>query len=131
MEFKKAVNFILSDRPVMLVDDSVDVQDAFQILAEIHDFPLIIAGNGCVALEKIAELKNDPAVLFVDLTMPIMNGAELLRQIYSRQIVNSTPIVIFSAREKDMSLESGRSYTWLAKPFNLNDVMNIIIKARA
>jgi CheY-like chemotaxis protein len=91
---------------------------------------LVTAKNGEDALVKLAELKEDPSVVFVDLNMPIMNGAEFLLRLKERGLATSSRIVIFTASEKQKISKLDNSLTWLSKPFNLVDVLKTINQAR-
>lgn len=111
---------------VFIVDDSADIRELFILLAELNGFTLDTAKNGKEALEKLADLDKEPTVVFVDLSMPIMGGAEFVRRFRDSGRGSSARIVIFSAREKESIPDPGRSLNWLAKPFNLTDVLKMI-----
>ena len=111
---------------VFIVDDSADVRELFALLAQLNGFSLETAKNGQEALAKLAGLDQEPSVVFVDLNMPVMNGTEFLRRVHESGLAASSRIVIFSAREKGSMPNVDSSLTWLSKPFNLTDVLNII-----
>lgn len=115
---------------VFVVDDSEDVVDLFKLLARQNNFSLVSACNGQEALQKLASLKSDPSIVFVDLNMPVMNGAEFLHRIQETGLAASSQIVIFSGYEKDDVDNLDKSLSWLKKPFTLNDVMDAINQAR-
>ncbi|MGZ3723277.1 MAG: response regulator [Bdellovibrionales bacterium] len=110
----------------MIVDDSADVRDLFVVLAELNGFIVETARNGKEALEKLAQLNADPSIVFVDLNMPVMGGAEFVRRLKETGLASTSRIVIFSGREKETVPNLDASLMWLAKPFELSDVLKVI-----
>jgi DNA-binding response OmpR family regulator len=102
------------------------VRELFVLLAQLNGFILDTAKNGEEGLAKLATLKEQPSIVFVDLNMPGMNGAEFVRQVRESGLAPTSKIVIFSAREKDSVPELDHSLMWLAKPFHLSDVLKVI-----
>jgi CheY-like chemotaxis protein len=115
---------------VLLVDDSSDVRAFFKVFTEIHDIPLITAKDGLEALEKLKALSFDPAVLFVDLNMPNMNGTEFIEKLRERGLASSSHVVICSGAERDSIPQIDSSTEWLQKPFELSELLRIIIEAQ-
>lgn len=108
------------------MDDSPDIRELFALLAQLNGFTLETSNNGQEALAKLASLEKAPSIVFVDLNMPVMNGAEFVQKIRERGLAPSSHIVIFSAKERGSEPNLDRSLIWLAKPFSLVDVLNII-----
>jgi len=119
---------IFTDGPkrVLVVDDSADIRELFTLLADLNGFILNTAKNGKEALEKLATLEQEPSIVFVDLSMPVMNGAEFVRRAGESGLATMSKMVIFSAREKGSVPNLDGSLLWLAKPFNLKDVLSAI-----
>jgi CheY-like chemotaxis protein len=115
-----------STKRVFIVDDSADVRELFTLLAQLNGFILETAKNGEEALKKLASLETEPSIVFVDLNMPVMSGTEFLREVCERGLAASSHIVIFSATDKGSLACFDRSLTWLAKPFELEDVLKAI-----
>lgn len=68
----------------LICNKILSLDDSFEIIGK--------AGNGQDAIEKIEELR--PQIVFTDISMPVMNGMELIKQI--RQMSPNTVIVIIS-----------------------------------
>jgi DNA-binding response OmpR family regulator len=115
---------------VFIVDDSADIRELFGVLADLHGFILHTAKDGEEALEKLKGLKDEPSIVFVDFNMPLMNGNELVRKIREGGLASKSRIVFFSARERDTVLNLYPSLMWLAKPFNLSEVLKVINLSR-
>jgi CheY-like chemotaxis protein len=113
-------------RQIFLVDDCAELQELFGLLAEQNNFNLITASNGKEALETLASLEIDPAVIFVDLNMPVMDGAEFIEKVHQHRLASSSRIVILSGAEREPPQSLDKPLVWLAKPFNLAEVLKEI-----
>jgi DNA-binding NarL/FixJ family response regulator len=79
---------------IVLADDHAVLRDSLQFLLGAQaDFTVVgVAGNGRDAVQQVAQLRPDVAIL--DIAMPEMNGIEAARQI--RQACPSTQVIILS-----------------------------------
>jgi EAL domain-containing protein (putative c-di-GMP-specific phosphodiesterase class I)/CheY-like chemotaxis protein len=83
---------------VMIVDDSsVQRQHTAEALARLGIRNITQAADGSAALDMLATLSPTPAVLIIDLEMPVMDGVELIHRL-SKLPVHPAVIVV-SARE--------------------------------
>ena len=111
-------------KKVLLVDDVdllLELEKTFFWRVEIE---LLIARDGREALEIIKLEKPD--LVFLDLHMPVMNGAECCRLVKSDPGLRSIPVVMLphEGREKDLRLcrEAGCD-TIVFKPINRHHFM--------
>ena len=106
---------------ILIVDDSSLTRKRIRRIIEMADLDIgefMEAENGREAL-KILENSNVDLVLS-DLNMPEMGGAEMVRQMRSRETTKSIPVVVISTESKTARLtkllaEGVRDY--LHKPF--------------
>lgn len=86
------------NRTVFLVDDDTDDQDFFKSALQAIDNSafLLSAFNGEHALEMINGGNVDPDIVFLDLNMPRMNGAELLVELRRMESFDPIPIILYS-----------------------------------
>lgn len=103
---------------VLVVDDNTQYREsAAQVMREAG-FDVLTACNGFEALS--AALKSQPHVVLTDVTMPGMDGWQLLRMIRARPTLRRTPVVFFTELTSDD--ERLRGYQlgvddYLSKPF--------------
>jgi DNA-binding response OmpR family regulator len=103
---------------VLVVDDNPQYREqAAQVMREAG-FEVVLASNGFEALS--AALKHQPSVVLSDVTMPGMDGWQLLRMIRARPTLRRTPVLFLT----DLSSEEQRlrGYElgvddYVAKPF--------------
>ena len=84
---------------VLLVDDHNMVREGFRLLLQNEDDIEVIgeAENGRQAIELARKLK--PAVIVMDLSMPLLNGLEATRQIH--HALPRIKVLILSAHDDD------------------------------
>lgn len=92
---------------ILLVDDDADDQLLFLEAISAIDKSLCcdIANNGIEAISRLKESPPPPAVIFLDLNMPKMNGYECLEQIKKLDIFKGIPIIIISTSSNPKEAE--------------------------
>ena len=88
---------------LLLVDDSKAARMLIRSLISDYDssFEIIEAGNGKEAVELFK--KETPAITFLDLTMPVMDGFEALKQI--KEYAPQSPVFVLTADIQEKSVE--------------------------
>ena len=103
---------------VVLAEDDVDIRDLVQIVLEGLDLSVIAVGNGAEALAECRRLK--PRLLLLDITMPIMNGLEVCREVRADPDLKDLPVILMTARAQASDVQAGMDAgadTYIIKPF--------------
>jgi DNA-binding response OmpR family regulator len=111
-----------SGRPVvLLVDDDAAIRRTLRVGLELEGFEIVSASGGRAALEAVKAVK--PAAMLLDLTMPDLDGLEVLERL--RAAGDDLPVCVVSAREqvsdRVRGLEAGAD-DYVVKPFALEEV---------
>ena len=96
--------------------------DLLQDKVEIHE-----AQNGLEALELYKELL--PKIVFLDLTMPVMDGFEALEKI--KEFDKNAKVVIISADIQKLSMEKALqlgAFNFVKKPIDATKMQQILEK---
>ncbi len=105
---------------ILLVDDDPRNLDALEVILADPGYRLIRAGNGDDALRAL--LRNDVAVIVLDIQMPGVSGFELARLIKSNRRFERIPILFLTAYmmdERDVVAGYGAGAAdYLTKPIN-------------
>jgi CheY-like chemotaxis protein len=102
---------------VLVVDDDAQIRDVVATVLEDGGYHVETASNGPEALRK-AEA-NEPDVVILDVTMPVMGGWAFLAKWRARPADRRAPVlVISSARDRRTALDRGAK-AYLSKPFDL------------
>jgi len=103
---------------VLVVDDDQRLREALEVGVQLQwqDAQVLTASDGEAGLERF--FNEEPDVVLLDVTMPRMNGFEVLKAI--RQ-VSDVPVIMLTARGEDVDqvrgLELGAD-DYVAKPFS-------------
>lgn len=116
----------MTDAPplVLIVDDDPDMLAVEEDALLAHGYRVEKAGNGEEALKRVAEAM--PALILLDMRMPVMDGwkcARAIRERYGRRI----PIVVVTAAE-DSKLRADEigAEGELGKPFELDALYAVV-----
>lgn len=118
----------MKDGTILIVDDDPAICYAFKKIFEKNNYSTIEATNGSEAI-KIVEEQN-PMVVFMDITMPQMNGLSALEKI--KEINKELPVIIITGNGnmttaiKSMQMEA---YDYLTKPLDIDKVRIIAERA--
>ena len=111
---------------VMIVDDSEDSRSLLKdfLLAHNHDV-VAEASDGVEAIEKYYSKKPD--LIFLDLVIPKIDGLSVLKKIRSHD--HSSKVIVLTCNDNPEIFNECTKLgvlAFLVKPFNLNDILNII-----
>ncbi len=110
-------------RDALVVDDDRDGRDALSQLLGAHGYTVRQAQNGRVALDMIAE--RVPALLVLDLEMPVMTGWEVLESLRRAGALHSIAILVISA---EASPPPGVAF--MRKPCQADELLSMIAAGR-
>lgn len=113
---------------VVVADDAEQLRSLLSKALERTGEIEVVAqvGDGAAALEAVVSL--DPDVLLLDLSMPVLDGLEVLRSV--RDAGHRTSVVVFSGYGTDHLAETCRrlgARYYLEKGSPLPDVRNCIL----
>ena len=80
---------------ILVVEDDDDTRDALCVLLTGQQYRVLYASNGREALQILA--RERPALIIMDLSMPVMTGWQLLEFIRDRRMLTGVPIIVLSA----------------------------------
>ena len=87
-------------RSVLVVEDDVDVLHVIKDVIEAQGYRAIAVENGEQALAALEEER--PALMLIDLFMPVMSGGELLKVVKRNPQLSAIPRVIMTAANDQM-----------------------------
>ncbi len=113
------------ERPVVLViDDDADIRDALRDVLEVEGFAVVEAADGQQALNYLYGHAK-PAVILLDLFMPVMNGWEFARHLRSHSQLCQIPVIAVTASGPYWGYPVERV---IRKPLSAQDVVQSVIE---
>lgn len=113
---------------ILIVDDEVQIAKAIQRVLRGAGYHTSLAHDGFRAGSKL--VKERPALMTLDLSMPGIDGYEVIKFVRSSEGINDTRILVISALGDDRlqeALASGAD-ACLQKPFANSELLAIIEK---
>lgn len=112
---------------ILIIEDQEEIRENLTELLELSDFTVITAVNGKNGIETIYE--EVPDIILCDVSMPIMNGYEVLKRVRSNSKTDDTPFVFISASAQDADIRAGKmagADAYLTKPFSSQKLIETV-----
>ncbi|MBI4428484.1 MAG: sigma-54-dependent Fis family transcriptional regulator [Ignavibacteriales bacterium] len=120
----------MSQPTVMVVDDDPKILFAFQEVLRTEGYKSVMAKDGEEALGKIAA--RNPNVIFLDVTMPKLDGLELLKRIKENKEL--APVIIitgYGTMQTAIKAMQLGAFEYLTKPLDVAKIREVTQKALA
>jgi two-component system sensor histidine kinase/response regulator len=90
---------------ILIVDDFIDTLALYEALLAEDGHRVRTAASGAEALRKVEE--KEPELVLLDVSMPGMDGLEVLRRLRARRGGGPSVIMLTAARREPTAIESG------------------------
>lgn len=116
------------DALILVAEDEPDNQAILTIVVEtVTGGRVVSAANGREALAAVS--RENPALILLDLMMPVLDGFEVARRLKADPATAEIPIIAISALvrpgDREEALGAGCEY-FIRKPFDLNELEDLI-----
>ena len=117
----------MSDRPLVVVaDDEEDILMLVDATLRSAGFEVLRARDGLEALELVRQ--RAPRLAILDVSMPQLDGLEVLRRLREDERTAKLPIVLLSALAQDTEVARGYELgasRYVRKPFRPSELVAI------
>lgn len=106
-------------RLILIADDDEDILALVKAVLERSGHEVMAVGNGAEALASVRARRPDLAVL--DITMPHVDGLEVLRRLRADAETAALPVVLLSAQAQEADVVRGfatGASAYVKKPFS-------------
>jgi CheY-like chemotaxis protein len=117
----------LSTWKVLIVDDNADNLAIAEQLLSFHGAEVRTAQSGTEGLQVLEDL--DPTFILLDLTMPELDGWEMLKRIRARPQTFSTPVIALTGhamQEELMEIKAAGFNGYITKPYLMANFLKSI-----
>ena len=112
---------------VLIVDDHEDTREMLKLLLSLEQVTVVEAKDGNEAYDFA--VKESPDLIFMDLTLPKVDGLAATRKIRQDKRIGRTPIIFLSGRAEPAgriaAYEAGCD-GFLVKPIDVDEVLNMV-----
>ena len=122
---RNAPNSDIKQWTVLIVDDEPDNRTIAETVLSFSGAKVHTAVHGVDGLKLLEDLT--PSFVLLDLSMPVMDGWEMLKQIRANVKTQTIPVIALTAHamagDRERALEAGFD-GYIAKPFRLGTFMS-------
>lgn len=117
----------MGNRPcVLVIDDDASIRQFVDLALSDEGYEVLTAADGQAGLDLVEQ--RPPNLILLDLRMPSMDGWTFART-YQARVAHGAPIIALTAgRESEHSLTDLAVASFLAKPFNLDDLLDLVAR---
>jgi CheY-like chemotaxis protein len=110
---------------VLIVEDDSDLSSALVQVLELEGYRVSTAGDGGSALD-ILRRSPPPSLLLLDLSMPVMSGWEVCREIEGDARLRRIPVTIFTGSAARTLPHRAVDAGHLAKPVKVESLLEVV-----
>jgi Response regulator containing CheY-like receiver, AAA-type ATPase, and DNA-binding domains len=112
-------------KKIFLCDDNIPMLEALELVLSMTNATVVTENKSVKALNYI--LREKPDIFICDLSMPEINGQDLIKQIRVREELDNIFILCISASfdAESIAINAGANY-FLPKPFDLYELLDIV-----
>ena len=111
-------------RLILVADDDADILALVKSVLERSGHEVVAVADGAEALASVRMQRPDLAVL--DITMPNVDGLEVLRRLRADLATSSLPVVLLSAQAQEADVKQGfatGATAYVKKPFSPRELV--------
>lgn len=112
---------------ILIVEDDQAIRESLVELLEIEGYEVFSAENGQDGLEQLASCTHLPALILLDLMMPIMDGYQFCEEKALNEKITAIPVVIMSADgDIQHKIEKLDISCFIKKPVDIDEVLLLV-----
>lgn len=116
-------------RTILVAEDDRTIRESLRDLLEIEGFESVPAENGRIALDVLRGRSPRPAVLILDLMMPVCTGYEVLDSLRESGELGRLPTIILSAVPGGKATAEEYGTGFVRKPIDVEALLSAIENA--
>ena len=113
-----------TQKRIMIADDDPGIVDAIEMLLEFEGYEVTSTVDGSTVLDLKDQL---PDLLLLDIWMSGEDGRDICKKLKQVDMTKNIPVIMISASRdiKESAIAAGAD-DFLAKPFEMNELLNKI-----
>ena len=118
---------------ILIAEDDGDLRDILRIVLTEEGFEVVTARDGQDAIHQLTDARNKkpgtvlPAMIILDLNMPIVDGWKVAAWLDSEQTLRDIPVIVTSATEEHgAAAKALHADAYLVKPFTSDEILTVV-----
>ena len=117
-----------ASRPILVVDDDPDTRQMLATMLELEGHAVVAASNGAEAYNVARQ--HHPALILLDLMMPVMDGVEFRKAQVANASIAAIPVLVLSAHHQAGSIAQRLNVAGcLNKPVDFDQLVPTVQRA--
>lgn len=109
---------------ILFVDDDESIREFVSMALTDEGYQVTTAPHGAAALELLQQAR--PSLILLDMRMPVMDGRAFLQEYHKTQGPHAPIIALTASRSATDTQVPPEVSSFLAKPFDLNELLDLI-----
>jgi two-component system chemotaxis response regulator CheY len=123
---RRFVTILALSWPVLIVEDDDDIRDALVGILVARGYRALAATNGQHAIDITRRFIIRPAVIVLDLMMPVMDGASFLAIRHKEPMLDYASVVVMTAQPDLVRTLPDVPFATLTKPVGLQELLDCV-----
>ncbi|GBD93681.1 phosphate regulon transcriptional regulatory protein PhoB [bacterium BMS3Abin05] len=120
----------MSEKRILVVDDEPFIRRSLEFILKKNGFAVHSAANGKEAIDLLKnENEAKPALIFLDVMMPKMNGFEVVKMVKNDPNLRDITIILLTAKGQDVDRQRGFELgadDFMIKPFSPSKLLEVV-----
>ena len=114
------------NKHILVVDDDSAILDLLQAILDYEGYLVHTSPSGSIFQHVQRAL---PDLILLDVLLSDKDGRVLCRQLKMNELTKHIPVILFSAHvKKDHALRESHAVDFLAKPFDMHELLEVVRK---
>ncbi len=113
-------------KTILVVDDNIDTRELLHLYLKKAGYTIFVAADGGEGLYRAKT--DDPDLIITDITMPNLDGYEMIRELRAMEKFADTPIIALTAygeEQLEAAREAGATDA-RSKPMNMEELIELV-----
>lgn len=109
---------------ILIADDEPNILISLEFLMKREGYEVVVARDGQEAVDAV--LRERPALVLLDVMMPIKTGFDVCHEVRAHEAVRDTLIVMLTAKGRDTDIAKGLALganAYMTKPFSTKELV--------
>jgi len=114
-------------KKILLIDDDSQMVELVAMRLEANDYRVIVAFSGQDGLSRTES--EEPDLILLDITMPGMDGLEVLRKLKYNGKTRDIPVVMLTSKTESQAIFRSQelmAVEYIIKPFEPQELLTIV-----
>lgn len=113
-----------ADPWILLVDDDAGIREALSMVLADEGYRVLVAEDGADALRLLRASERLPAVILLDLMMPVMDGYQFRAAQLADATLAGIPVIVLTAGMMSGGVAALGARSCLRKPLDLDRLLH-------